>query len=327
MAVRHAFNRRTAGVTAGGSVPLFAHRSHHTPLLESVATTYAATLLHRVAVRRWVDAAEHGQESEREDSERFTAIAKGWITWQARGVMTECRERCGAQGLFLANGIAGQLAANEGTITAEGDNLVIWVKAAGEMLLGHFTPKQPCDQDPAARHLADTDFLQDLLGDVERIWHRRARGRLRSGPPGDPLNRWNNTVNSALKLVDAHAVRRAGQALLEAAAEATDDDARQQLTLLHRLFALRQVMAHSGDLLADGHLTGAQVRELQDASEAVVAALVPHAETLVAAFAVVEDVLLDHPIARPEGFDERPVPSWDGTGSVPRPVVAAAAPA
>jgi acyl-CoA oxidase len=313
VAVRHAFNRQTAGVTAGGSVPLFAHRSHHTPLLESVATTYAATLLHRAAVRRWIEATEQegeqDREQEQEDSERFTAIAKGWITWQARKVMTECRERCGAQGLFLANGIAGQLAANEGTITAEGDNLVIWVKAAGEMLLGHFTPKQPCGSDPAARDLADAAFLQDLLGDIERIWHQRARRRLRSAPPGDPLNRWNNTVNSALKLVDAHAVRQAGQALLDAAAEADDSEARQQLILLYRLFALRQVAAHSGDLLADGHLTGAQVRELQDASESVVTALVPHAETLVAAFAVIEDVLLDHPIARPEGFDEQPVPS------------------
>ncbi|MGW2182812.1 acyl-CoA dehydrogenase family protein [Streptomyces sp. NPDC001732] len=314
VAVRHAFNRQTAGVTTGGSVPLFAHRSHHTPLLESVATTYAATLLHRAAVRRWTEAAEQGQEQEQEDSERFTAIAKGWITWQAREVMTECRERCGAQGLFLANGIAGQLAANEGTITAEGDNLVIWVKAAGEMLLGHFTPTQPCGLDPETRDLADTAFLQDLLGDIERIWHQRARRRLRSGPPGDPLNRWNNTVNSALKLVDSHAVSQAGQALLDAAAEAPDDEARQQLTLLYRLFALRQIAAHSGDLLADGHLTGAQVKGLQDASESVVADLVPHAETLVAAFAVIEDVLLDHPIARPEGFDERPVPSWDDEG-------------
>ncbi|MEZ3177322.1 hypothetical protein KYY02_00915 [Streptomyces pimonensis] len=50
--------------------------------------------------------------------------------------MTECRERCGAQGLILANGIAGRLAVNGGAITAEGADKVIRVKAAGEMLLG-----------------------------------------------------------------------------------------------------------------------------------------------------------------------------------------------
>ncbi|MFC9618553.1 acyl-CoA dehydrogenase [Streptomyces sp. NPDC056930] len=299
VAVRHAHARQTSGVTAGGNVPLFAHRSHHAPLLDAIATTYAATLLHRAAVRQWAQATE----PERENGERFAAIAKGWITWQARAVMTECRERCGAQGLFLANGIAGQLAANEGTITAEGDNLVIWVKAAGEMLLGHFTPKEPHDAPPEARDLDDPAFLQDLLADIERIWHQRARTRLRNAPAGNPLNRWNTTVTPALELVDAYAHSQAAQALLDAADQAPHPAAQRQLRLLHRLFTLRRVAAHSGDLLAEGYLTGAQVRQLPDAAESVVVDLAPEALTLTNGFAVVEDVLLDHPINHPDAFD------------------------
>lgn len=304
VAVRHAHTRQTSGVSARGSVPLFAHRSHHTPLLDAIATTYAATLLHRAAVRQWAQATE----SERENGERFAAIAKGWITWRARAVMTECRERCGAQGLFLANGIAGQLAANEGTITAEGDNLVIWVKAAGEMLLGHFTPKASQGAAPEGRELDDPVFLQDLLADIERIWHQRARARLRSGRAGDPLNRWNTTVTPALELVDAYAHRQAAHALLEAATQAAHPEAEHQLRLLHRLFALRRVAAHSGDLLAEGHLTSDQVRQLPDAAESVVAELAPRAVTLTNGFAVVDEVLLDHPINRPEGLEGSPLP-------------------
>lgn len=304
VAVRHAHTRQTSGVSARGSVALFAHRSHHTPLLDAIATTYAATLLHRAAVRQWAQATE----SERENGERFAAIAKGWITWRARAVMTECRERCGAQGLFLANGIAGQLAANEGTITAEGDNLVIWVKAAGEMLLGHFTPKASQDAAPEDRELDDPVFLQDLLADIERIWHQRARTRLRSGKAGDPLNRWNTTVTPALELVDAYAHRQAAQALLEAATQAAHPEAERQLRLLHRLFTLRRVAAHSGDLLAEGHLTSDQVRQLPDAAERVVAELAPQAVTLTNGFAIVDEVLLDHPINRPEGIEGSPLP-------------------
>ncbi|MFF8914535.1 acyl-CoA dehydrogenase [Streptomyces sp. NPDC015032] len=299
VAVRHAHTRRTSGVTAGGSVPLFAHRSHHAPLVDAIATTYAATFLHRAAVRQWARATE----PERENAERFAAIAKGWITWRARAVMTECRERCGAQGLFLANGIAGQLAANEGTITAEGDNLVIWVKAAGEMLLGHFTPKERHEAEPGDRDLGDPAFLQDLLADIERIWHQRARTRLRSGAAGNPLNRWNATVTPALELVDAYAHTQAAQALLDAAVQVSDPEAQRQLLLLHRLFALRRVAAHSGDLLAEGHLTSDQVRQLPDAAESAVADLAPHAMTLTSGFAVADEILLDHPINRPEGFE------------------------
>lgn len=297
VAVRHAHHRHTTGATAGTTVPLFGYRSHHTPLVDALATTYAATLLQRTAVQRWAEAVRpEADGAARDDAERLVAVVKGWITWQARAVMTECRERCGAQGLFLANGIAAQLAANEGTITAEGDNLVIWTKAAGEMLLGHFTPRPPSGVPAAERQLADPDFLQDLLAGVERVWHQRARTRLRSGKAGGPLGRWNRTVTPALNLVDAHAHRLAAEALLAAARQAADPSARYLLHGLHRLFALRRVAAHSGDLLADGALTADQVRHLPDLTEALVEELAPHAMTLTEGFGVAEELLHDHPI-------------------------------
>ncbi|MGW4230087.1 acyl-CoA dehydrogenase [Streptomyces sp. NPDC004980] len=287
VAMRHAHSRVTSGMTSGQKVPLIAHRSHHAPLLDAVATTYAATLLHRSVVREWTWA----EDTDREANERLTAVAKGWITWQARAVMTECRERCGAQGLLLANGIAGQLAANEGTITAEGDNKVIWVKAAGEMLLGGFSPKPPSEIAPEHRALTDPEHLQDLMADLERIWHARARKRLRERA-ASPMARWNAAVTPALQLVDSHVHRLAGEALLTAVGQAASPQARGLLGDLHSLFALRQVAAHSGDLLAEGRLTAAQVQELPDVIETVVAALEPHALTLTDAFAV-PDALLD----------------------------------
>ncbi|NEB03684.1 acyl-CoA dehydrogenase [Streptomyces sp. SID13726] len=294
VAVRHAHQRVTSGMTSGQRVPLFTHRTHHAPLVEALATTYAATLLQRGVVRRWAEATE----GEREDAERLVAIAKGWITWQARAVMTECRERCGAQGLLLSNGIAGQLAANEGTITAEGDNTVIWVKAAGEMLMGGFTPRPPSEVPPATRSLRDPVHLHDLLADLERIRHQRARIRLRARRVGSPLERWNGASGSALSLVDAHVHRLAAQELLAAAGLATDPQARLLLLDLHTLFALRYVAAHSGELLAHERLTAEQVRELPEALEAAVGALVPHALTLTEAFAVPEELTARHPMLR-----------------------------
>ncbi|WP_449349853.1 acyl-CoA dehydrogenase family protein [Streptomyces shaanxiensis] len=296
VAVRHAHQRVTSGMTSGQRVPLFSHRTHHAPLVEALATTYAATLLQRGVVRRWARAAE----GEREEAERLVAVAKGWITWQARSVMTECRERCGAQGLLLSNGIAGQLAANEGTITAEGDNTVIWVKAAGEMLLGGFTPRPPSETPPAARTLHDPEYLHDLMGDLERVRHERARGRLRAKRVGSSLDRWNGASSAALSLVDAHVHRLAAQELLAAAGRAADPRAGLLLDHLHRLFALRYVAANSGELLAHERLTAEQVRYLPEVLEATVAALAPHALTLVDAFSVLEEVTAQHPMLRAE---------------------------
>ncbi|GAA3855364.1 acyl-CoA dehydrogenase family protein [Streptomyces sp. NPDC003328] len=292
--MQHSHRRLTSGMTTGRKVSLIEHRSHHAPLMAAVATTYAATLLHRDVVRQWTG----GAGAEQEETERLAAVAKAWITWQARSVMTECRERCGAQGLLLSNGIAFQLAANEGTITAEGDNRVIWVKAAGEMLLGGFTPAPPSETPPAGRTLDDSAYLQDLLTDIERIWHSRARSRLRGGRRGDPLARWNGAVTPALNLVEAHVHRRAAQALLTAAGRPSDPQARAVLRCLHALFALRQVKAHSGDLLAAGRLTADHVQQLPDVEEAAVEALVPYSLQLTEAFAALEGFMGEHPMLR-----------------------------
>lgn len=294
VAMRYSHRRLTSGMTTGRKVSLIEHRSHHAPLLSAVATTYAATLLHREVVRRWTNEVE----GEQEETERLAAVTKAWITWQARTVMTECRERCGAQGLLLSNGIAYQLAANEGTVTAEGDNRVIWVKAAGEMLTGGFTPTPASDLPATGRSLDDSRYLQELLTDIERVWHGRARSRLRTGRRGDPLARWNGTVTPALQLVEAHVHRLAAQALLDAAGQASDPGARTVLERLHRLFALRQVKAHSGDLLAAGHITADHVHRLPDAEEALIEALVPYAAQLTDGFAVLEGVMGEHPMLR-----------------------------
>lgn len=313
VAVSHAHNRTTSGMTKGQDVPLVAHRSHHAPLLDAIATTYATTLLHRSVVQQWA----RTTDEDRESSERLVAVVKGWITWQAREVMTECRERCGAQGLFLSNGIAAQLAANEGTITAEGDNKVIWVKAAGEMMLGGFAPKPPSEIGPEERSLTDPQFLQDLMADLERIWHARARKRLRS-PASTPMARWNRTVTPALRLVDAHVHRLAGETMLTAAVRAASPAARDLLHDLHRLFALRQIAAYSGDLLADGRLTADQVQRIPDVSEDLVEALEPHASLLTEAFGIPEESLKAHPM-----LNISPFPSEGSTvGRVDRSVPA-----
>ncbi|WP_405467410.1 acyl-CoA dehydrogenase [Streptomyces canus] len=294
VAVRHGHQRITSGMTRKQRVPLMAHRSHHGPLIEAMATTYAATLFHRAAVRRWTGAVE----TERADAERLVAITKGWVTWQARQVMTQCRERCGGHGLVLANGIAGQLAANEGTITAEGDNLVIWIKAAGEMLLGGFTPQPPGENAPATRTLHDPVHLNDLLADLERIRHEQARVRLRARRVVSPMDRWNGASGPALSLVDAHVHWLAARELLTEATQADDPLARRLLHDLHRLFTLRYVTAHSGELLAYERLTAEQVRALPDAVEAAIATLAPHALILSEAFAVPGELLDDHPMLR-----------------------------
>ncbi|MEU6932401.1 acyl-CoA dehydrogenase [Streptomyces sp. NPDC046374] len=293
IAVRYAQHRQVAAPRAGERIPLTAHRSHHGRLLHALATAYAMTFLHRAVLDRWA-AHDPTDREEREAAERIVAVAKGWITWQARDITIESRERCGAQGLFPENGLADLPLNVEGGITAEGDNLVIWQKAASELVFAH--EAGPATTPEGSRtDLTDLPFLRDLHACVERIWQTRARTALRNGPSGDPVGRWNETSGAALEMVAAHARVAAADAFLAATDRATT--ARPLLEDLARLFLLHELRPHTGDLLAAGHLTPAQVDSLHTTTNHTLSALAPHLTPLAAAFDLPAEYLTTTPIA------------------------------
>ena len=284
IAVRYARFRTVSGPAAGTRIPLAAHRSHHTPLLRHTATAYAMTFLHRATARHWVT---HSAD-QRAASERRVAVTKGWITWQGRNIVTAGRERCGAAGLFPVNGLAEFQANVDGAITAEGDNLAIWCKAASEMVFGaDLAPEAP----PATggESLTEPEFLRRLVAASERHSHATARGQLRSGKRGDTLGRWNNASTAALDMVESHAVGLASDAF--AAARETLDRTRTRAVLddLHALFLLDRVTPRSGQLLADGALTREQVGRLPSAQQTLVERLLPQLDALTEAFGIPEE--------------------------------------
>jgi acyl-CoA oxidase len=284
IAVRYGDHRQVSGPRAGERIPVNAHRSHHRPLLQGLATAYAMTFLHRSALARWAVHGAGGDTEQRADAERLVAVAKSWITWQARTVTVECRERCGAQGLFAANGLSEFPQYIEGTVTAEGDNTVIWVKAAAEMLFAHQPPRHALETPGGMRQLRDPRHVRELLARVEAIWQDRARAQLRQGPSGDPVARWNGASSAALEMVSVHARLQATDAFLDAAARAGDPLAGDLLERLCLLFLLQEIGPYSGDLLAHGHLSPEQVRGLPQLLDDVLHDLAPHMSDLVDAF-------------------------------------------
>ncbi|MHC0433522.1 acyl-CoA dehydrogenase family protein [Streptomyces sp. O3] len=299
IAVRYAHIRHIAGPREGERVPLAAHRSHHGRLLSALATCYALTFLHRKVMKRWT---EHTAE-DRDQVERMVAVSKSWITWQCRQIAIECRERCGAQGLFPFNNLVEQQLNIEGGITAEGDNLVIAVKAASEMIFGHKTERTTTDEptgDSRASHqdqLTELRFLRDRLADVEDIWQRRSRTALRHGPQGNPLGRWNAACPPALEMVHAYTRRLAADAFLEAIEETVSPEARTLLENLYRLFALKELDEHTGTLVVEDRINLDHIRELPAAVDRTVRELAPCMGPLVDAFDLPDEYLANIPLA------------------------------
>ncbi|MDX3119064.1 acyl-CoA dehydrogenase [Streptomyces scabiei] len=280
IAVRYGDQRLVSGSRPGRRVPVNSHRTHHGRLLQAVATTYAMTLLHRSLTAEW---ARHTAD-DRDRLERLIALAKAWTTWQARTIALEARERCGAQGLLPANHLAGFPDYIEGTITAEGDNLLISTKAAAELL--HHPPTPPvAEQGPS--DLTDPRFLRDLLAHAEHAFHAQAHRALRSGPAHDPQGRWNTASGPALQRAHVHTALQAADSLLAALDRTADEPVHGVLGELTALFLLGQLAPHTGLLLADGHIAAHHVHEFPAAVDDLTHRLQPRLTTLTRAF--------DHP--------------------------------
>jgi acyl-CoA oxidase len=293
IAVRYAHHREISGL-GGSRVRVASLRSHHAPLIRALATTYAMTFLHRAVLREWLTNGDADPDS----TEQLVGMTKAWVSWEARWIFSECRERCGAQALFPINRLASYLTNLEGVITAEGDNLPILVKAAAQRMSGY----QPAAVDDSAvptaeRKLTDLPFLLDLLLHAEHIWQTRSHEAMRTAASTDPVDTWNAAVVPALAAVRAHIHRRAAVAFRDVVERTTDSVARSLLHRLCQLFLLGQLKEHSGDLLADGHLTAEHVRQLPTTVDTLIAGLAPYMMTLVDAFDLPPEVLADIPIA------------------------------
>ncbi|MFF9839590.1 acyl-CoA dehydrogenase [Streptomyces sp. NPDC013740] len=293
VAVRYAHTRTISGPVLGERITLAAHRTHQTRLLQGVATTYAMTFLHRAVMERWVT----HEPDERAEVERLVAVAKGWITWQTRGIALEARERCGARGLFPVNGLAEYPANTDGAITAEGDNLAVWCKAGSEMLFGQGLAPE-AGRATGHERLTDPAFLRRLIAADERRWHTSARRELRSAPGGDPLGRWNAASTDALRMVEAYAVGRAAEAFADASAGVRHAPTRTALRDLCALFLLERIEPRAGLLLAEGALTPGQVQALPGTVRELTARLGSWLTELTEAFLVPEEYLSSLPMLR-----------------------------
>ncbi|MEU1213190.1 acyl-CoA dehydrogenase [Streptomyces sp. NPDC005791] len=297
VAVRYGGHRLISGTRGAPPLPVNAHRTHHGPLASAMATVFAMSLLHRRAQQRWE--ACTGEDGRR-DAGRLVDVAKAWITWRARDVIVESRERCGAQALLENNGMTELVTGVEGAITAEGDNIALYAKAAAEMLFAA-EPRQDeaPGRGPSPGDLADPRFLGRLLTALQDIWFARARERAQRAPDADLLERWNAASGPALRGVEAYAYQEAAAAYAEARAALPEGDAKDRLGELERLFAVEWVARNSGDLLAAGLLSGDQVEALPETAEQLIAAVAAHSPQLAESFALPEALLADWPIAGP----------------------------
>ncbi|MFD7501463.1 acyl-CoA dehydrogenase [Streptomyces sp. NPDC059850] len=282
IAVKYSLRRHTFA-PAQPDVPLLAYRSQQTALFRALADVYAMTFLINQVKRQLVRSSDG-------DTERLIAITKAFTSWTVTDVLTVCRERIGAQGVFAANRIAEYISMAQGVVTAEGDNLPLLAKSANELLALAEPSAKPL---PHRGSLTDSWYHWDLLRYRESVvgcdTARSMRRFIRGG--GSIFDAWNHHINAALDVGQTHGASLAVKAFSEAVASARSPRTARALRLLASIYALGLTQRHAAWYMAHGVLTPSQAGRIPALIERLCALVLPDAEFLIDGFALTDEFL------------------------------------
>jgi acyl-CoA oxidase len=204
----------------------------------------------------------------------------------AERAIGRCRTACGALGFLSVNRLIDYEGFALAFNAAGGDNQMILLDAAWSMVTGvdYEPPKSP-SWWPPDQHDDGTPWEADggiaLLGARERLLHQQLSQHLTvaGGRGVDPFTAWNQRIDLAQRLAEAHAARLTMEAIQEWATT-VDTPWRAVARQLCRILLLEELAADAGWFVAQGLLTAGQVRDLPDQLAAADARLLPHTRTV-----------------------------------------------
>lgn len=282
--------QRLTNAPGTNDMPVIEYRSFQRPVFSALASAYAMTLLLNEAKARYLVC--EGEPSA--DVVSLINITKALATWDATAVIAECRERCGAQGIFSANRIADYGSLLQGLVTAEGDNLVLLGTVAGQIIAQQWQGDQPPFPARSSR-LAEPEWLIAALAYREHQLWLAIREEMDADGRGY-FEAWNDAMNPGLELARLRGERIALEQMWNASLHARQDEAKAALVLLTALYGLNLLQRSAAWFLAHEVIDGGQALSLPGLIDQQCVALRTHVPTLIDGFALSPE-LLRAPIA------------------------------
>ena len=313
IAIRYGNRRRQFGPPDRPETALLDYTAHQRRLLPRLATTVA---LHAAMRELGVRYAASEGDGDRREVEHLAAGLKAAATWHATDTVQACREACGGQGYLAENRFAAMKADSDIFTTFEGDNTVLLQLVAKGLLTGYrkqfhdmnlfglvrFVARRAghalVERNPVSArrsdedHLRHPDFLNEAFGWREdhlvATLAQRLKAKIDRGmDTADALNACQDHLLGAARahvdrLVMEHATTFAQNAPIEV---------REIVEWLVSLHGLSRLHAERGWFLEEGYFEGVKTKAIRRQVGALCASLRPHAESIVAAFAIPPEVL------------------------------------
>ncbi|PVZ08166.1 acyl-CoA dehydrogenase [Actinomycetospora cinnamomea] len=320
---RYVQQRKTAGGLAGW-VPVMCYRNIQEALFGAMAESYALTFVvnetvHGRRVFRDTGAGGRGQADAKSATwtalNRDLALIKVLATEATGRVAARCRERCGAQGVLLANRLVDYEGFAHAGKAIAGDNQLFLLDAARNIVLAGDLTSAPRERS-SERGAADLRDPAALLALARLREHRllnelgrHVESSLQLG--ASEFDAWNEVLVLACTLMEARGL----VAFLEsfsAALETADPDGRRLLLPLQILYSIERVEGFAGWYLSEGLVNNDFLSAIPAVKNECYDLLLPSLEVLVHALDVPEN-LIQAPIMAEDYVTAFPGPAFLST--------------